>query len=243
MARELTRLKTDPWFDQVVIRDLADRAILRAKLCYRFKTSGLSGSEWRLSWVWQAHDCIKVKGPTNPDEREPSWRMYDGPYHDLATTFAAAYPGIRSSQPQLHALSAKYVDFMRKGLISYRANSEVGIDNILDCAGHLPWALVTANDQPLGLGPQEETWNKLCFQPGCAEPAVSVYEIKSKEPIDRMLLRVRKFCPLHLNRGDQSSDDANSTYQVLEGPGPAEAVGWQKYESRARVETIDLGKS
>lgn len=242
MARELARLKNDPWFDQVVIHDMFDRAVLRAKLFYRFKTSGLSGSEWRLSWAWQAHLNIQTKGPTEPDERDPSWRMCDGPYGDLSTALAAAYPGIRSSQPQLHKLSAKYVDFMRKGLVSYRANSEVGIDNILDCAGHLPWALVTANDQPLGLGPQEKTWNTLCFQPGCAEPAVSVYGIKEPGGEVSDLRRVRKFCPLHLNRGDQSLDDSNSAYEVLEGPGPSEAVGWQKYESRARVEVVELGK-
>ena len=86
-------------------------------------------------------------------------------------------------------------------------------------------------------------WNKLCFQPGCTEPAVSVYGIKEPGEDDRSLRKVRKFCPLHLNRGDQSLDDSNSVYEVLEGPGPAEAVGWQKYESRARVETVDLGKA
>lgn len=51
---------------------------------------------------------------------------------------------------------------------------------------------------------------------------------------------VRRFCPLHLDRGDCGSEDANRNYIVLKGPGPDQAVGWEGYESKARTEVIDL---
>lgn len=68
-----------------------------------------------------------------------------------------------------------------------------------------------------------------CFQPGCAREAVSTYHIK--QLFDRQghrldmtdqppWKRARRFCALHLQRGDCGRDDSDANYEVIAGPGP-----------------------
>src|SRR5207237_1236850 len=41
----------------------------------------------------------------------------------------------------------------------------------------------------------------------------------------------RAFCRKHLRRGDAGLDDADDNYEVVSGPGPDEAQGWEQDES------------
>lgn len=41
----------------------------------------------------------------------------------------------------------------------------------------------------------------------------------------------RRFCMVHLRRGDCDFEDADSNYVVVDGPGPNEAEGWEGFES------------
>lgn len=252
-AYEWRRHADDTWFDEVVLFGPGNSPLLRVLQAYRYKTSGLSGDEWRTSWAWQAYQTVYVNGETDPFERDPRWSTYDGPYHALESACAAFYPGIWSSQKGLIELPVTHIDLMRKGKISYRANSPDGKQPLLVAAGHLPWALVIAKDAPVGTDEMHAHNRATCFQPGCSEPAVSTYVLKELfgDPVDawkgrpavtetwrqgkKVELRMaRRFCPLHLRRGDCGLEDADKNYEVVEGPGPDKAVGWQKYAREAK---------
>ncbi len=79
----------------------------------------------------------------------------------------------------------------------------------------------------------------LCFQPGCAERAVSEYELKANycreghqsEPYQWS--ERRRFCQKHLRRGDCGLEDSDANYNIISGPGPDQARGWEGDESPA----------
>lgn len=69
----------------------------------------------------------------------------------------------------------------------------------------------------------------LCFQPGCANVAVSEYELieefgRQGEKLDKNDLgsskHRRRFCAKHLRRGDCGREDSDVNYRVIAGPGP-----------------------
>lgn len=67
-----------------------------------------------------------------------------------------------------------------------------------------------------------------CDQPGCSNDAVSTYHIKVEfsergdklDPGDSTMLHYRRFCRVHLRRGDCGREDSDANYDVVEGPGP-----------------------
>jgi len=160
------RHEDDEWIDEI-----------RVKVVPRYKTSGLSGNEWRVSAL---------------------------------------------------------VQFSRKGVVL----RERRVHRIRDAAMAIPWMLI--DDAPVGDDedrkfPDEDSW---CFQPGCTEKAVSIYRLKTegcprcgtqKTPAFAEVRRA--FCRKHLRRGDAGLDDADDNYEVVSGPGPDEAQGWEQDES------------
>ena len=243
------------WIDEIRLVG-AGQDVLRLILFYRFKTSGMSGNEWRISCGWQVHTTIVelIQGDCEPFPRDANWWNFDTGYGgQMETGCAALFPGLFDSQPALHDLSIAHVDFYRKRRLLYRSSHDGKALPLLALAGHLPWALVMACDEPLGTDASWDDMRRLCFQDGCAEKAVSVYGLKhtynrhGDQTSDGMcpsyLLGrgeaarryVRAFCPLHLIRGDSDFDDSDSNYDVLWGPGPEKAMGWEEYESKSVV--------
>ena len=257
---ELALFPKDPWFDEVRLVGEEGAALFRLKVLYRFKTSGMSGSEWRTSTMWQAHRNVPVKGDVDPDPRDEAWVNFYGGFGGMQAGCAALHPGIYRSQEHLWKLLIQEVQFVRKGRVLYGLDHDGNASSLLVTSAHLPWAWVRASDEPTGT---EEAWadmGRLCMQAGCAQEAVCTYRLKRlydpragystpaiKEPARphwKAKQLVRRFCPLHLNRGDQDFEDCNDNYEVLNGPGPDEAVGWRQFESRARLMDpvyVDLG--
>lgn len=225
----------DHWIDEICI--VGEQPLVRLVTRYRYKTSDLSGNEWRTSAAWQCSEHCPMEG-AEADERDPGWLYFDSGYSGrLEVGCAALYPGLYSSQRHAHGVEAQRIEFRRKGRILYASSFDGEPRPLLTLAGHLPWALIEAGDHPLGT---DEAWNdmrRLCFQPGCREPAVSTYRLRARfdqrghqTEADN---QIRRFCPVHLRRGDCGLDDADANYEVVDGPGPEGAVGWKQYAREA----------
>lgn len=108
--------------------------------------------------------------------------------------------------------------------------------NVETASAFLPSILLTAGE--MGDVERPKDANEYCFQPGCCNKSVSEYELIKEfergghgwEPNFKLY---RKFCQVHLRRGDCGLEDADDNYTVVSGPGPNEAKGWGKYESES----------
>lgn len=209
----------DEWFDEIRF-ETAEGSLLRIATVPRYKTSDLSGDEWRTSARVQV-------------ARGKAWSDLDTGYQNLEAASKALYSAIFTSHPELHGVVTTSIDFYRKGIKLYEATYEGRPLEFLHAAGCLPWAFVIASEAGTYRKEFEEPY---CFQPGCPEKAISTYELKHEycrhghetKP-DRSVRR--RFCSRHLQRGDCGLEDADDNYTVIEGPGPDEAEGWQDDES------------
>lgn len=229
------RLANDTFFDEVCLVDRGGVGMLRLRTFYRYKTSGLSGNEWRTSMMWQSKIAAVMPHDRAVARDADGWQSYDGPYHTITDGLAAAYPGIYTSHKAAHALPVEWIEFRRKGRMLYRSNMAGSAAPLLTVAGHLPWAWIESGDHPHGT---DEMWawsNTLCFQPGCAEVAVSTYTWR--KPLLATSF-ARRFCAVHLRRGDQAVGDSDKDYTVLDGPGPEGAAGWERHVAPAKLKFV-----
>ncbi len=207
----------DEWFDEVRF-EMVDSPVLRLIVVPRFKTSDLSGDEWRVSAKTQVM-C------------EYKWDDLDTGHACLRAAAAGLYPGIFSSHPDLHSIDVVSMDFYRKRIKAYRSTYDGKELRLISAVGHLPWTLIMARENS-GI---PDNWYDYCFQPGCSERAVSVYELKYRYCHEGHAHAaddaVRKFCQKHLRRGDCGLEDADENYTVVSGPGPHKAAGWQEDKS------------
>lgn len=236
------RHSDDEWWDEIRIVDLTPKPLLRLVTRMRYKTSGLSGDEWRTSVYWQVSEPWQGALLADaPDQAQQGWRDLDGPYHRLKSGCAAIYPGVYTSHVLQHPRMISRVEFWRKNRMLYI--SQFGDDqpeprSLLVTLGHLPWALLTAREQSQMTREIFQWSDSLCFQPGCAALAVSEYRLKKRycndgEVHEHMGEYRRRFCQRHLRRGDGALEDADANYEVLSGPGPGEAQAWEADESKS----------
>lgn len=195
------------------VDEARSRAILKIGLIERYKTSGLSGDEWRFSAGLYLRGAVRwdlISHQTGSLEGECA-----SLYAELFGDFCAG------KRPSLYSKKIGAVTFQWKGHPIYSASYDVRAVDLLVACGHVPWALLLAGDQ----GCDPEPLKRLCCQPGCAEPLVSIYKIRkcycqSGHPSEPLGLDVRGFCAKHLRRGDCGLDDADANYEVVSGPGP-----------------------
>lgn len=251
--------RDDHWIDEIRLLGVDMAPHLRLVTKFRYKTSGLSGDEWRTSTIWQCTPSVatQMHGELEED-KDGGWLSFDGGYSGkLDVGCAALYPGIWSSQPDLHTLRITAMDFCRKGRVLYRSTYDDKPMPLLVVAGHLPWAFVKASDEPLGTDGAWEDMRHLCFQPGCALLACSTYRLKHLYNRDgkaeaavarrytlgnpvREVSLIRRFCHLHLRRGDCGLEDADNNYQVIDGPGTQEAADATAFHSPAQRVTWEF---
>jgi len=234
------RLRDDKWFDEVrvvgpVNGEAGEACIIKATTVYRYKTSGLSGDEWRTSAAWWLNPRLAglaTPGTTEPSTYRPTeeWLAIDTGYSDLQAATWGAFPAFYGNQPHLARLEVTALDFYRKGEPMYRGyHGEPGtILPLLMQLGHLPWALVHAGEAHVVGDEIYAKLKPLCGQPGCKAASVSVYARKQHfDNRGRVIPRrdwegtpVIGFCRGHLRRGDCGLNDADENYEVLYGPGP-----------------------
>jgi len=199
------------------VDDAERHAVLRIALVERYKTSGLSGNEWRFS-----------VGLYRREDAGAEWELISTEM-TLDSMCAALYPSLYGDFQAMkwpHEFFKQKIGaiaFSWKGHPVWSASYEGQATDLMVAAGHLPWAWIQAGDRGCDPGPLEA----LCCQPGCAEPHVSVYRrLKgycraghADEPRAGSD-EVRGFCARHLRRGDSDLDDSDENYAVVSGPGP-----------------------
>ncbi len=196
------------------------RSFLRIVTRERYKTSELSGDEWRFSAMLQAN---QFEGDV--------WANVSGPYHDIETylkaLYAELYGDFRSKKKETQWLFKRRVAsicFSWKGNPVYSASDAGESTDLLVAAGHASWALILASER----GWSGHAYDSVCCQPGCVNKPVSKYR-KIKDYSCRTCgnessiyrgNHVRVFCLDHLRRGNCGLDDSDANYEVVAGPGP-----------------------
>lgn len=222
--KRLKQLNNDEAFDEIRFETKLG-PIVRCVIFPRYKTSGLSGDEWRISAGWQ-------------QRRGNKWVDYDNGYSNLETATKALYPALFSSHRDLHDILVTSLDFYKKGFKLYEATYDGKSLKLLHAAGHLPWAFIGAQERRVI--PNE--LNEFCMQPGCDNRAISTYQLKKEygpqgqdlAPSSLNIVYYRKFCQVHLLRGDCGREDADRNYIIVDGVGPDQAQGWKKFESKSK---------
>ena len=201
--------------------DARASAFLRLGLRERYKTSGMSGDEWRFSTVLQLRE-----------HASDPWDTVSSGYRDVETHAAFLYAELfgdfqaGDKNEWLYRRKVGGMAFSWKGLPVYAMSYDGEATDLLVACGHLPMALVTAGENGEH---HHDALSRLCCQPGCSESLVSVYRKKKdwcgrcgsdRDPPGRP--KHRGFCAAHLRRGDCGLDDADANYEIVSGPGPDE---------------------
>ncbi len=207
----LARHHDDEYWDEISIHAplYKERAAgLGVHVIPRYKTSDMSGDEWRI--------CARL-GLSNREgtffERDfgkMNWAMNYGSH--FVWTEAKAF---------LDLPNATLV-VSRKGHTLWAAT----FPTFGDAAIGMAWHIVVANEQSDGwknLKNEEERAH--CQQPGCEEAPACLYRLKKiqygssrhtfKEPTYDHEARHRWFCARHAERGDCGLEDCDSNYDVI----------------------------
>jgi len=206
MKDRISKHHEDPWADVITLNGVRS---LRLVIRERYKTSELSGDEWRYGYMWQ------VLGA--------KWTDLDGQYTSQDAAIAAFFPAFRTSHPNWHDDICHSIQFTWKNQGLMEMSDDGKPAPLLHAIGMIPWALITAR--------QDHQWEKndenVCAQPGCRLDPVSLFRKvddwwprigKKKEHYDGKAYR--GFCKAHLRRGDCGLDDADVNYELIEGLGP-----------------------
>jgi hypothetical protein len=215
--RPLRRHRDDDYVDRVEIQS-ANGWRLIGDIRPRYKTSGMSGDEWRIS----AQLSVRLS----------STHVFDrvfGRMDDLQT-YAGLF--LRRHVPEC-------MDAPMAVLTAYRKGHVLMIETFLtfgEAAIGMKWHIVSANE-----GRKEVTWYHLsdaeeaqhCQQVGCAETPINVFRLKklmygSSDP-ERTFLPPKYdfegqwvwYCARHTQRGDCGYEDADANLELVEGPGVA----------------------
>jgi len=213
----------DEWFDEIRLVGAA-RPCFRLVTIPRYKTSGMSGDEWRVSTMWQTTEDYEG---VEAGEFVDGWLPLDGGYHDLRTACAAFFGGIYGSHRDTFGpMTIRAIEFLRKGRVLWTATHDGESRPLLIVAGHLPWALIVARESQIL---EWNDWHTKCFQPGCNADATSTFRIKQefcvgggncgakRESYGRV--EHRRFCQRHVVRGDSGLEDNDANYELVDGPG------------------------
>lgn len=214
------RHEDDEWFDEVLIVG-EDGPVARIWMRPRYKTSELSGDEWRVSaevMVLLDDEWVKI---THTHTLDAATRCLFHKMHDQ--------PASVQRQPVTR------IDLLRKGIVLTSKEYDDSLP-LLTVAGLLAWEFIILCETHVI--PQDWDDKRWCFQPGCANEAVSTYRLEhmycrccGATQEDWGQSNYRRFCKVHLRRGDCGMEDSDYNYEVVEGPGPDDAEGDEDFIS------------
>jgi|SRR5579884_882736 len=205
----LRRHHDDEYWDEITIT--AKYAGLGIHVVPRWKTSGLSGDEWRISTRMTLNNR---QGP-----------IYETTFNSMrfALSFAPHFVW-QHGRELLTAVDATLV-YMRKGHTLWSQQ----FPTFADAAFGVYYHGVVANEQSPGwhhLSDQEERQH--CAQPGCNELPVCLYQLKNimyggssgsrrtfMPPEYNFEAKHTWFCDKHKRRGDCGLEDADANYEVI----------------------------
>jgi hypothetical protein len=195
----------DDYCDRVTIQ-AATGANFVAFIRPRWKASGLSGDEWRISAV------VEVR--RHPAEAFGATRTF----HRMRKVLEYAPYFAYTKTPELFSSPRATLTVERKGHVLMREDRPTFGDALIG----LGWHIITANE-----GREGVQWNHLtdeqerarCQQVGCLAPPVVTYRLKKLQvaPSERVMVEPEYdftgqyvwYCEEHRRRGDCGLEDAD----------------------------------
>lgn len=230
----------------MIIYSGGGQPLVRAVVVPRFKTSGLSGDEWRTSVSLEV--CVPGDQPFS--ER---WLTLDSGTPDMMGAlcrlpvlanslpdtdedgFAVGYEGdlephelkllVDTMHDRWHT-PVNRADFLIKGVVAFSCDAFGGhrdeweaFETVL---GHMPWLHIVFGEEAIV---NFRAYDRKCSQYGCSKDAAVAYRLEKRyshkgTPLPDVLDTqfVRMFCERHARRGDCGIEDRQSNYtQVYEG--------------------------
>jgi len=229
----LRRHADDDYWDRVTV-SCPSGPVLTARVKPRYKTSGLSGDEWRIHAVLQVR--VREDGPVGIDELRETPALLERGYSRMHTLLEYApyhvYAAVRANRSRrTRALLDRpraILTAERKGIVLMREERPSFGDGVLG----MGWHILTANE-----GRQGVAWRHLtddeerarCQQVGCADPPVNFYRLKKLqiargesvliEPPYDFTGQFAWYCGRHTRRGDCGLEDADRNLELVAGPG------------------------
>lgn len=230
------RHRDDDYWDEIAID--AGTAHLRAGVVPRYKTSGLSGDEWRI------HAELSVYDKSSPAEGRPYSDMKRLVEYAPHFVFSVARDLLLTRKPAVMVVKRKGHVLMRQKFKTFG-----------DAAMGIGWHIVTANE-----GSADVKWHHLteeeerqhCQQVGCSEPPRNFYRLKKLQvaPSDSLMVKPRYdfegqftwFCSRHTCRGDAGLEDCDKNLVLVKGTGK-KAVRTEDERATVFGGVIDLSAS
>jgi hypothetical protein len=224
----LHRHRDDDYCDRIDITALNARLV--ARVVPRYKTSDLSGDEWRVSAVLELYG-------RNDRFPEP---VFSRSFHRMKDLlhYAPRFVYMTEHRPILNS-SAALLHVQRKGVTLFDQH----FLTFGDAAIGLAWHIVVANE---GSDPSVK-WHHLtdeeerarCQQVGCSEPPVNTYHLKTlhvgygvmRAPEYNFTGQYTWYCARHSERGDCGLEDADKNLDLVEGDGVARPHAGDESES------------
>lgn len=208
----LRRHHDDDYWDRVTVQ-ASSGANFTAFILPRYKTSGLSGDEWRISAVFEVR-------------RHPMGTPIAGrEFHRMNDVFRYAPIFVYQDAHELLTSPSAEITVERKGRVLVQMTRPTFGDAVIG----LGWHALIANEQ-------SEDWHHLtdaeerahCQQVGCSDPPVNIYGLHRLQ-IDRSgEMRGPKYdwegqyvwyCGRHTRRGDCGLEDADKNLYLVDGTG------------------------
>lgn len=202
----LRRHHDDDYWDRITVR-AATGATFTAFIRPRYKMSGLSGDEWRISAV------VEIR--RHPHDEPVIGRAY----HRMRSLLEYVGYFVYLNAPELLASPAAVLTVERKGHVLMSEERPTFGDAIIG----LGWHIVSANEGRDGV-----EWHHLtdeqergcCQQVGCSKPPVVTYKIKMLQvaPSESVMIeppydfvgQFAWYCSEHRERGDCGLEDCDS---------------------------------
>ena len=215
--RPLRRHRDDDYVDRVEVQASSGSQLV-GYVVPRYKTSGLSGDEWRV------HAEMEIR--LHPKSEPIFTRGFGG--MDWLQTFAGLF--VLREAPQCMTSPQAKLTAYRKGHVLMTetfptfAEAVVGMRwHIVTCneGNKVPWHHVSDADEA-----------QHCQQVGCSDPPVNTFRLKKilygDHPPDTFMVPKYDFegqfvwyCARHTRRGDCGYEDADKNLELVEGPGIA----------------------
>lgn len=224
----LRRHHDDDYWDQIEITTGLVR--LSTTVVPRYKTSGLSGDQWRISV------SLKVI-----HQRDGSV-LHARSYHRMRDLFTYG-------PHHLYANCRVLLDQPAASFVAYRKGVELmrqEFPTFGDAAIGMGWHIVASNE---GCAPGAAAWHHLtdeeerarCQQVGCSDAPVNLYHLKQIDegksggmlvtPAYDFVGQYVWYCGRHTQRGDCGFEDSDKNLELVEGAGVARPHAGDESES------------
>jgi len=241
--------KDDDYWDSITV-ECPTGPTLTARMEPRFKTSGLSGDEWRVRAALKV--VVRRTGPVDFDQRAEPPVLLERGYHRMRDLLQYApfhvYEALRASPSRqtraLFELPKATLTVHRKGVLLFQEERP----NFGDAVIGVGWHILTSNEGRPGVAWHhltEEEERARCQQVGCAAAPRNFYRLKKLQvaPNEDVMVEPKYdftgqftwYCGRHTLRGDAGYEDADKNLGLVSGPGDGEPESADESPAALRV--------